>query len=254
MSALEALVLGAVQGLTEFLPVSSKGHLVISETLLGVRTGSLTFEVVVHVATLAAVLVLLRGRILDVIRSRDLGFAGRVLLACVPAGLVGVLFKDRIEAFFHDAHGTGVGLLFTGLILFAVRFLPPGERDRPTWAAALLIGIAQVAALFPGVSRSGMTISAALALGLTGAAAAEFSFLVAIPLIAGAGLLVTPDAVAEAQGGRSLAFGLGFLSSFVFGAVAIQVVFGVLARRRFSDFAFYCWGAGALFLAWLTLA
>ena len=254
MSALEALVLGAVQGLTEFLPVSSKGHLVMSEALLGVRPGTLTFEVLVHVATLAAVLVLLRGRILSVIRERDLGFAGRVLLACVPAGLVGILFKDRIEAFFHDAHGTAAGLLFTGTVLFGVRFLPPGERDRPTWAAAFLIGLAQTAALLPGVSRSGMTISAALALGLTGAAAAEFSFLVAIPIIAGAGLLVAPDALAEAQGGRAGPFALGFLASFVFGALAIQLVLGVLARRRFSDFAFYCWAAGALFLAWLALA
>jgi undecaprenyl-diphosphatase len=254
VTGFEALVLGAVQGLTEFLPVSSKGHLVISETLLGVRPGTITFEVVVHVATLAAVLVLLRGRILEVVRRRDLGFAGRLLLACVPAGLVGVLFKDRIEGFFHDAQGTGFGLLFTGLVLFGVRFLPPGERDRPTWAAALVIGLAQTLALLPGVSRSGMTISAALAMGLTGAAAAEFSFLVAIPVIAGAGLLVAPDAVAEAQGGRTLPFALGFLAAFVFGALAIRVVFGVLARRRFSDFAFYCWGAGLLFLAWLNLA
>jgi undecaprenyl-diphosphatase len=99
-----------------------------------------------------------------------------------------------------------------------------------------------------------MTNSAALALGLTGAAAAEFSFLVAIPIIAGAGLLVAPDALAEAQGGRAGPFALGFLASFVFGALAIQLVFGVLARRRFSDFAFYCWAAGALFLAWLALA
>jgi undecaprenyl-diphosphatase len=254
VNAIEAFLLGAVQGLTEFLPVSSKGHLVMTERLLGVHPGSLAFEVVVHVATLAAVLVLLRGRILRVVRERDLAFAGLVLLACVPAGLAGVLFKDRIEGFFHDAQGTAAGLLFIGAVLFGVRFLPPGERDRPTWLAAFLIGVAQAAALLPGVSRSGMTISAALALGLTGAAAAEFSFLVSIPVIAGAGLLVAPEALAEAQAGRAGSFALGFLAAFVFGAVAIRVVFGVLARRRFSDFAYYCWAAGALFLGYLTFA
>lgn len=253
MNGVEALVLGIVQGLTEFLPVSSSGHLVIGETLLGLRLRSLTFEILVHVATLGAVLVVLRSSLWRLVRGHDPSYTAKVLLACVPAGLVGVLFRDSVERIFHDPGLTGAGLIFTGCVLFAVRYLRPGDRSAPTYLGALAIGLAQVVAILPGVSRSGMTIAAALALGVGGTAAAEFSFLVSLPVIAGAALLQTRDVVHEGVGLDAAVVAIGFLSAFGFGILAIRVVYGLLARHRFSDFAFYCWPAGGAFLLYLFL-
>ena len=254
MTGLEALVLGIIQGLTEFLPVSSKGHLVIGETLLGLRLESLTFEILVHVATLAAVLVTLWPRIWRVLRERDLTYVSKLALASSPVGLAGFTLKDPIEAVFHEPVLTGGGLLFTGCVLFALRFVQRGALTAPTYAGALLIGLAQVLALMPGVSRSGITIAAGLALGVTGTAAAEFSFLVSLPVIAAAGLLQARDAAVGNVGGPgAMALAAGFASAFVFGVVAIRVVYRILAHHRFSDFAFYCWSAGLLFLLYLAL-
>ena len=252
MSGLEAFVLGIVQGLTEFLPVSSKGHLVIGETLLGLELDSLTFEILVHLATLGAVLVVLRSRLWLLVRGHDPAYLAKVAVACVPVGAAGLLFKRQIEAVFHEPAVTGIGLLFTGCVLFAVRFVPRGEDHAPTFATAFLIGLAQVLALFPGVSRSGMTISAALAAGLLGRAAAEFSFLVSIPVIAAAAGLQAVEIAGHPPeiGPEQLAIGFG--SAFAFGILAILLVFRVVAHHRFSDFAFYCWPAGLLFLLYLV--
>ena len=253
MSVVEALILGAIQGLSEFLPISSKGHLVIGETVLGLRLTSLTFEILVHVATLGSVLLVLRSSLWRLVLERDVGYVAKVLLACVPAGLVGLVLKSEIERVFHAPVLTGVGLLFTGCVLLAVRFFPPGGLRAPTVAGALVVGLAQVLALLPGVSRSGMTIAAALAMGVAGTAAAEFSFLVSIPIITGAALLQSPEIVREAGGPAGAALAAGFGAAFVFGVAAIRLVYRLLARRRFSDFALYCLPAGALFLlyAWL---
>lgn len=253
MSELQAFVLGVVQGITEFLPVSSKGHLVIGETLLGLRLNSLTFEIVVHMATLGAVLVVLRSSLWRLVCGRDPAYVAKLAIACIPVGAVGFGLKDPIERIFHDPAVTGVGLLFTGCVLFGVRFLPRGESLAPSWWGAFFIGLAQTVALLPGVSRSGMTIAAALAAGLMGTAAAEFSFLLSIPVIAAAGALQAVDVAREAPGLSGAALAVGFGASFAFGILAIHVVYRLLAHQRFSDFAFYCWPAGVLFLAYLAL-
>ncbi|MFN2433496.1 MAG: undecaprenyl-diphosphate phosphatase [Gemmatimonadota bacterium] len=252
VTGLEALVLGVLQGLTEFLPVSSKGHLVMGQTLLGVQLESLTFEILVHVATLSAVVVVYRGRLLRIVRERDFSYVLKLAGACVPVGVLGLLLKERVEAIFHDPAVTGFGLLFTGCVLFGLRFLPPAQREQPTWLGALLIGLAQTLALLPGVSRSGMTISAALAVGLSGAAAAEFSFLLSIPVILGAAGLQALTAPLEADlGARALT--IAFCAAFAAGIVALYAVYHVLRGQRFSDFAWYCWPAGGAFLLYLTL-
>jgi undecaprenyl-diphosphatase len=253
VSELDAFLLGIVQGLAEFLPVSSKGHLVMGETLLGVRLGSLTFEILVHVATLGAVLVTLWRRIWRVLRERDLGYSAKLALACLPVGAVGFLFKEEIETIFHDPALTGVGLLFTGCVLFGVRFLRPPGLTAPTYVGALVIGLAQVLALLPGVSRSGMTIAAALAMGVAGTAAAEFSFLLSLPVIAAAGALQTSELSLGADGLGAGVLAIGFLSAFAFGILAIRLVYRLLASQRFSAFAFYCWPAGLAFLLYLAL-
>lgn len=252
MSALEAFVLGIVQGVTEFLPVSSKGHLVMGETLLGVRLDSLTFEILVHLATLGAVLVVLGPRIWRILRGREVSYVLKIAVACLPVGAAGLLLKDPIERVFHDPELTGVGLLFTGCVLFTSRFLRREALAQPTYAAALVIGLAQVLALMPGVSRSGMTISAALFAGVSGGAAAEFSFLVSLPVIAAAAALQAHDVLREGVDVAPTPLAIGFAAAFVFGILAIRAVYRVLARRRFGDFAFYCWGAGALFLGYLA--
>ncbi len=253
MTEVEALVLGVIQGLTEFLPVSSKGHLVIGETLLGIRLESLAFEILVHVATLGAVLVVLRGRLWRIVRERDLSYVLKLGLACVPVGAAGFLLKPRIELVFHDPPLTGVGLLFTGCVLFGVRRLRPGELAAPSYAGALVIGLVQTLALLPGVSRSGMTIAAALAVGLGGPAAAEFSFLLSVPVIAAAGALQSVETFGGGGGPGGRALVAGFAAAFLSGVVAIRLVYRLLERRRFGDFSFYCWGAGMLFLLYLAL-
>jgi undecaprenyl-diphosphatase len=252
VSGLEALVLGIIQGLTEFLPVSSKGHLVMGETLLGIHLESVTFEALVHVATLAAVLVVLRSRLWQVLRERDVSYILKMAIACAPVGMAGFLFKDRIETIFHDPVLTGVGLLFTGCVLFGLRFAPRGELPVPTYRGALIIGLAQTLALLPGVSRSGMTISAALVMGVAGPGAAEFSFLVALPVIAAVGLLQALDMQGIEANLSAASLVIGFSAAFVFGIIAIRLVYRLLTNYRFGDFAFYCWPAGLLFLLYLA--
>lgn len=252
MRAVEAFLLGILQGLTEFLPVSSKGHLVIGETLLALRLQSLTFEITVHLATLAAVIVVYRGRLLRLLRGHDLSYAAKLAVACVPVGVTGLLLKHRIEEVFHDPAITGVGLLFTGTVLFALRFRPRADAAEPSWGAALGVGFAQCLALLPGVSRSGMTIAAALVAGVAGPAAAEFSFLLSIPVIAAAAALqLLTETLDRELSGEALV--IAFLAAFGSGIVALHLVHRVLIGRRFTDFAFYCWIAGALFLAYLAL-
>ncbi|MBA2565620.1 MAG: undecaprenyl-diphosphate phosphatase [Gemmatimonadetes bacterium] len=253
MTDFEALVLGVIQGLTEFLPVSSKGHLVIGETLLGLRLTSLTFELLVHFATLGAVLVVLRARIWRVLRERDVEYVGKLALACLPVGAAGFVFKDAIERVFHDPAITGFGLLFTGCVLFGIRFVPRGERTAPTRGGALVIGLAQTLALFPGVSRSGMTIAAGLLVGLVGSGAAEFSFLLSLPVILAAVALQAVEIQGSTGGFTPSAMIIGFVSAFVVGVFAIRAVYRLLAHSRFGDFAFYCWPAGTLFLLYLAL-
>ncbi|MBM4184264.1 MAG: undecaprenyl-diphosphate phosphatase [Gemmatimonadetes bacterium] len=256
MTYLEALVLGFVQGATEFLPVSSSGHLVIAQTLLGVEAPGIVFEVAVHLATLVSILVAYRTRVWDLGRgalARDpsaLRYLAFVVFASVPAGLVGVLAKDQVEALFESPVVPGVGLLITGVLLWSSRSaLPRASGTVSTWTIALAIGVAQAFAITPGVSRSGTTIVAALWLGVEAREAAAFSFLMAIPAIAGAAVLELPD-----LSGAGLDWGvlaLGSVVAAVVGILAIRTLVALLASRSFHAFAPYCWAVGALFLIYL---
>jgi undecaprenyl-diphosphatase len=261
VSPLESAILGFVQGATEFLPVSSSGHLVMAQALLGLEIPGVLFEVAVHVATLISILLVYRTRVGSLLqgavrRDREaLTYIGLVAVATVPAGLLGVFAKDAIEGLFDSTWAPGVALLVTGAFLWSSR--GPLERAsgvRPTWGAALLIGVAQAFALVPGISRSGATVVAALWLGLEAREAAAFSFLMAVPAVAGAAVLQVPDL---GEGGVvALSPGVVMLGSVVAGVtgvLAIRTFNAMLERRSFHFFAPYCWIAGASYLVYLAL-
>jgi undecaprenyl-diphosphatase len=257
MDLLEAALLGLVQGLTEFLPVSSSGHLVIAETLLGGFSDGILFEIAVHAGTLLAILFFYRELLLGLTRGvlgRDpesLHYVGKLALATLPAVGVGLGLKEVVEGLFARPMTVGFALWFTGALLWSTRHTRPlADAPQPTWSQAFWIGCAQAVAIVPGVSRSGATVSVGLALGVAPLAATEFSFLMAIAAISGAMVLALPD-VAGASPELLMACGLGALVAAVSGLAALWLF--VRTLDRFHHFALYVWGAGAAFLAYLWL-
>jgi len=260
MTAWEALLLGVIQGATEFLPVSSSGHLVIGQALLGLSLPGITFEVVVHVATLLSVIIVYRERLLKLLRGallRDpdsLRYVGLLALATLPVVVIGLGFGGLIEALFQSPIGVGVALLGTGGILFSTRSALARGLDVPVGVrAALLIGLAQCVALVPGISRSGTTVAAALWLGMRPAEAAAFSFLMSLPAISGAAILQLPELGGAIREVGALSLVLGFVAAAGTGVLAIRLFNRMLRNHSFPHFAWYCWGAGSLFLGWLLL-
>ncbi len=258
MSELEAAALGLIQGLTEFLPVSSSGHLVMLQALLGLEQKGVVFEVALHVATLASVLIFYRRRVAELLvgalrgRPEALRYAAKLALATVPAVLAVLAIGDFLEARFEVPATAGVCLLLTGAILWTTRRSAPRAQDaEPGWRAALLIGCAQAFAILPGISRSGATVAAALALGVAPAAAAEFSFLMSVVAVGGAAALKLPALTALPPGALGPLL-IGALVALVSGVAAIWLFVRLLRTRAFHRFAYYTWGAGALFLLWLV--
>jgi len=253
----EAAALGVVQGLTEFFPVSSSGHLAMFQALFGGRElGGLVFEVAVHVATLFAIVFFYRVRILELIRGvlgRDrvaLEYAGKLALATLPAVAVGLGARDWIETQFSNPAVVAVALLVTGGVVFSTRWTSlRAHGSAPGWGAALAIGVAQACAILPGISRSGATVATALALGIAPLVAAEFSFLLGVVAITGAAVLMLPD-LGQAGVETLVAVGVGSAAALVSGLLAIWLFVRMLDRHVFHHFAWYCWGVGVLFLAW----
>lgn len=245
----EAILLGAVQGLTEFLPVSSSGHLALGQRLFGMREGTLTLSVMLHAGTLIATVLVLRRRVarvvgdsLAVLRDRS-GLRARpgaadaavVVLGSVPTGLVGLALRDTIAEWSGSAWIVGGGFCVTTALLVSTRFVRAGERPVPTWVGALLLGVAQSVALLPGVSRSGTTIVAAMWLGVRPDRAFELSMLLSLPAVLGATLLearhLGGDAVAPALVGAAVAMGVG--------VAALRALRGLVDRGRLSWFALW---------------
>lgn len=261
MSLFESIILGFVQGAAEFLPVSSSGHLVMTQVVLGIEVPGVVFEVAVHVATLVSILLVYRSRVSELVAgavARDADawrYIGLVVVATIPAVLLGVFAKHRIEALFEDPVVPGIALLVTGAFLWSSRTaVDRADVPRPGWGAALLIGLAQAFALVPGISRSGATVVAALWLGIEAREAAAFSFLMAVPAVAGAAVLQIPDVQATGTGGLGVGVILwGSLVAGVVGVLAIRAFVAVLARRSFHFFAPYCWAVGGAYLTYLFL-
>jgi undecaprenyl-diphosphatase len=258
MSYFEAVVLGLVQGLTEFLPVSSSGHLVMTQALLGIPQPGIFLEVVLHVATMLSVAIVYRERLLQLIvgmfrRDTDaLRYIGLLILATLPVVVVGLLFRRPIEAAFDTPFITGVMLLVTGGILWSTRYaLRARPQEEPTTRHALAMGMLQILALLPGISRSGSTIAAGLWTGLKGEKAAEFSFLMSLIAIAGAGVLMATDL--EGMGTIDGPLIAGFLAALLAGIAAIKSLVWLIRHQHFHYFAWYVWPVGLLFLAYLYL-
>lgn len=259
MSLWEALILGVVQGATEFLPVSSSGHLVIGQALLGIDLPGIFFEVAVHVATLLSVLVVYRERVTELLVGavrRDPGalrYLGLIVLASVPAGIVGVFFEDAIEAVFDNPWTVAAALVVTGLLLWSTR---AAMRRRETWEQvdarrAAVIGVAQAFAILPGISRSGSTVVTALWLGVDARDAAAFSFLMSVPAIGGAAILQAPELLEGTPGASGAVLLAAAVAAAVTGVLAIRTFLLMLQKRTFHHFALYCWAAAGLFGIWL---
>lgn len=262
MSAAAAVWLGVVQGLTEFLPVSSSGHLVIAQYFLReFEQPGLTFDVVLHLGTLGAVLVYFRREVrlvLSGLRPGELGVPGRRLIGLlvvgtIPAVIAALAFKDAIEASFESLAPVGVSLIVTGVWLLVTSRFARGERelDRLTLKDAVVVGLCQSAALFPGISRSGSTIGAGLATGLSHGTAARFSFLLSIPAILGAAVFNLKDAAAIERDAW-LAYAIGFLTAFAIGYLAIGIVIKFLESQRFHLFGYYCLVLGGAILVYVA--
>ncbi len=260
MTLWEAIVLGVVQGATEFLPVSSSGHLVLVQELMGLRIPGVGFEVAVHLATLVSIMIVYRQRITDLIIGvfgRDgtaLKDLGLLIVATLPAAVLGILFKDRLEALFDTPWVPAVAFLVTGALLWTTRGAllrkPDGKVD--TVRLALLIGFAQAFALLPGISRSGSTVVMALWLGVAGREAAAFSFLMAVPAIGGAALLSIPDLTGGAGVSGTMLIA-GGIAAAATGILAIRSFIALLRQQRFYYFSFYLWGLGVAFLLYLRI-
>jgi undecaprenyl-diphosphatase len=260
VSELEAAFLGLVQGLTEFLPVSSSGHLVMAQTVLGVGEEGLLFEIAVHIATLASVVIFYWRRILQLVQGLIRGqrnaieYAAKLVVATIPAVLAVLLLGDFLDAQFDSPAVAGVCLLVTGGLLFTTRYT--AERatlEAPSFGAALAIGCAQAFAILPGISRSGSTVAMALALGVRPVVAAEFSFLMSIIAITGAAVRSLPDLTSVGAGKLApLLVGGGF--AMVSGIAAIWLFVRLLRTQGFHHVAWYTWAAGLLFLGWLRLS
>jgi len=256
VSPLDALILGIVQGLTEFLPVSSSGHLVLGQALLGVRVSGIAFEVTVHLATTAAVLWVYRRRVIDLTAGAMRGdgeswrYVGLIALASVPAGLAGFLGRDFFEPFFERPLVAAALLLVTGVLVWSVKYSAPRATDDqgPGPRTALWVGVAQALSIFPGISRSGATLAAGTWRGVTATRMAEFSFLMSVPAILGASLLQLGAARAELDSNGGAALAIGFVAALFAGIVAIRIFVGMLRHRTFHWFAVYCWAAGGAYL------
>lgn len=266
MSWLEAIVLGFVQGLTEFLPVSSSGHLTLAKELFGIDSSNLSFEVAVHAATVLSTIVVFRKTIWDLIKglfkftyNPQTEYLLKIALSMVPILIVGVFFKDYVEQIFGSgALVVGIMLIVTALLLSVsdyvtkkrARMAKDGEEigKEVGYKEAIIIGLAQSVAVLPGLSRSGSTIATGLLCGVKKSSMAQFSFLmVLVPILGEAFLeLVSGEFAAGASGISSGALLLGFVSAFVSGFLACKWMINIVKRAKLVYFAIYCALAGVL--------
>ena len=272
MNWFEALVLGLIQGLTEFLPVSSSGHLEIGHAILGTASEeNLIFTVVLHVATVLSTLLVLWHEVAQLFKgtfttlkwNAEKDYVAKILVSCIPVFIVGMFFKDEVEAFFGNGLLlVGICLLITATLLFLSEYLTKlrmrkqadGEEvgHEVRYKDAFIIGIAQAIAVLPGLSRSGSTISTGLLCGVKKSAMAQFSFLMVLIPVLGEALLDTIDLL---KGELVVELGwvpmvVGFLAAFASGAAACKWMIGIVRRQKLTYFGIYCLAAGALAIIW----
>jgi undecaprenyl-diphosphatase len=260
MQWLDSIILGLIQGLTEFLPISSSGHLVLAQDLMGFEPGGrIVFEVAVHLATLVAILLFYRLRVWELATGvltfdqASVRYTLKLGLATLPAVAVALLARGFIESQFESPLIAAGLLLVTGCIVWTTRYtINKGDATEPTWVQALIIGCAQAFAILPGISRSGTTVAVALALGMAPLAAAEFSFLMGVIAMAGAAILLAPEMLA-ADASLAGSIVAGSVAALVSGIAALAAFVWLLKTQRFYVFAWYAWGAGALYIGFQLL-
>jgi len=259
MSLSHAIFLGIVQGLTEFLPISSSGHLVFFQSLFGMKEPQLFFDVMLHFGTLLAVVIYFRRDIGGIIRGIGSTVTGKrkneegirlfflIFIASIPTGLMGFLLKDWFESLFSRPGIVGGMLLITGSILWLTRWVKREDRrlDKMRWIDAILIGVAQGIAIIPGISRSGATISMGLFCGLNRELAGRFSFLLSIPAILGAMFLELwkVSSMPELQ-----AVSIGTAMAFLAGFLSLAFLMKVIQMGKIYNFSYYCWGIGVVMI------
>ena len=271
MSDLQAFLLGLIQGLTEYLPVSSSGHLEIGKMLLSIdpEAGGLQFDIIVHIATVMATIVILMKEISWILKGMfkfewndETKYALNIIISMIPVGIVGLFFKDNIEALYANDHVrtmvVGVCLLITAALLTLTHFYKANEKENISPLHSFIIGIAQAVAVLPGLSRSGSTIATGLLLGNKKERLAQFSFLMVIPPILGEALMdvkhfISPSAEYLAEHGASTSLStsamvIGFLAAFVSGCFACKWMISIVKRCKLIYFGIYCAIAGILVL------
>ena len=268
MDIIQAIIIGLVQGLTEFLPVSSSAHLIFAQQALGVGDVGLAFDVLLHVGTLVAVIVyffndivnMIKGFLLSLVDLKNGNFMGELkkdpykklawltILATIPIGIVGVLFNDIVESMFMGLTVPAFLLLITGCLLYVSQRMNSGRIDvrNITLKEALIMGCGQALAILPGLSRSGTTIAAGLFAGLDKEFAAKFSFILSIPAILGAAVFQLKD-----LSGGSIEIGAciaGFIVAAISGYLAISFLLKIVREKSLDIFAYYCWIVGIIVL------
>lgn len=254
MNELQAILLGVIQGLTEYLPVSSSGHLTIVSSFMDVEgADNLAFTVAVHVATVLSTLVIFWKQIVWIFRdlfkfswNEGTRYAALIALSMIPVGIVGVFFKDAVEEIFGSGLLiVGIMLLLTAALLSFSYFAKPRQKEKISFKDAFIIGLAQACAVMPGLSRSGSTIATGLLLGDKKEKLAQFSFLMVIPPILGEALL---DVIKMMKGGVATVMGdiplssliVGFIAAFIFGCLACRWMVDIVKRGKLIYFAVYC--------------
>ncbi len=256
MEIIDAIILGIIQGLTEFLPVSSSGHLELAKVIFGNESlpqESLTFTVVLHFATALSTLVIFRKDIIEIFKglfqfknNEEFQFSAKIIISMIPAVIIGLLFEEELEAFFNgNVLLVGFMLLITGLLLFLADKAKNTNKN-VSYKNAFIIGISQAIAMLPGISRSGATISSSVLLGVDRTKAARFSFLMVVPLIFGK---VAKDILGGAISFSDESFGVmlvGFAAAFLSGLLACNWMISLVKRSKLYYFSAYCFIVGAL--------
>ena len=258
MDTLQAIILGIVQGLTEFLPVSSSGHLQLANEILGTDLSpdsNLTFSLTLHAATVLSTIVILWAEVWKLLKgifsrtfTAEQAYVLKIVISMIPVGIVGLFFKDYIEAAFSSIAVVGVMLLITAALLSFAYYAKPRQKEELSYRDAFIIGLAQAVAVLPGLSRSGSTIATGLLLGNKKESVAQFSFLMVLPPILGNALL---DCLKGDFGGgvETLPLVAGFVTAFVTGCIACKWMIDIVKRGKLIWFAIYCAVAGVVALA-----
>ena len=256
MGILEAILIGIIQGLTEFLPVSSSGHIELSKEILKTTIegeDNVMFTVVLHAATALSTLVVFRKEIIEILKglfqfkwNDEFKFSLKIIISMFPAAIVGVVFKEEIDAFFTgEIMLVGLMLLVTGAVLFLADRARNTNKDVGV-LEAIVVGVSQAIALLPGISRSGATIGTSVLLGIDRTKAAKFSFLMVVPLIFGKMAKLILDGEISFQSNDILAYGAGFLAAFVVGLLACTWMIALVKKSQLKYFSFYCFIVGTI--------